>query len=154
MKISDLHSNNLKVRSIETEQAEIVPIDLESIQPGKTTGLCTNSRPDLPKLTPAELEVIAKFESRLKSIPFRFIPLRTGYLEGAYNEITGYNRIGEALIKDMKQENFTFTCTDEEIKMFILKDFLNGDLPYLTSFQDEIYFGLAGRKHIIARKKK
>lgn len=149
--LSDLHSENVLFKNISSENPEIIPIDLESIQEDAGTGLYQGQAPAIP-LTQQEAELVAKFRSTLYSTPFRLVPLATGVLEGSLLEPTSFEKLVEDFIQNLENQGYKVLVSKKELYHLLLDDFLNNDIPYLVSFENSIFYGPLKNKMMIAIK--
>lgn len=149
--LSDLHTANVLFRNIATENPEIVPIDLESIQEDAGTGLYQDVAPTI-SLTSQESDQVAKFRSTLYSTQFRLVPMATGELEGVLLEPTLFAKLAEDFILNLQQQGYKFLSSKEGLYHLLLDDFLNNDIPYLVSYENSIFYGSRINNNKIAEK--
>jgi hypothetical protein len=159
--VSDLHHDNLIKRRTATSptsfQNEIVPIDLESIQSGKDTGMFDLSFPP-PRLTDQELSLIKQCSKRLKDIRVRYVPVGTGDFEGALSDYRYCKVLANSIIQQMKDDGYrpietkdSLTGMEEHIEFLILQDLVRGDIPYCVMHGEMIYW--EPQHELIAKKR-
>ncbi|MBS0647644.1 MAG: DUF4135 domain-containing protein [Verrucomicrobia bacterium] len=150
--LSDLHTANVLFRNLSSEDPEIVPIDLESIQEDAGTGLYEGKAPEM-HLSPQESELVKKFRNNIYSTPFRLVSLATGEFEGSLLEPTSYEKFAELFMQKLESQDYQFLSSKKEIFQLILDDYLNNDIPYLVSYQEGVFYGPLKHGKKIAIKK-
>lgn len=146
-----MHSENVLFKGIGTDDPEIVPIDLESIQEDAETGLY-RGRALKTQLYSAENELVNKFQSIVMSIPFRLVAIATGEFLGCLNEPTFYEKIADALIRRLENLEYKLTCSKEKLLRLVIEEYLNHDVPYLVKHEDRLFYGPLRLQKIIALK--
>lgn len=143
--ISDLHMPNLIFENMESENPCIVPIDLESIQQGNRTGLFErfdgNYMKKIPSLKTRERALVDICKQEIKKIPSRAVLIDTGDFLGAISIVEGFVRITSQLMAVIQTKNWRLVADKPVLEWLILKDFLNGDVPYLTEYNSKLYYG-------------
>ncbi len=135
------------------EDAQIVPIDLESIQPGNATGLCYRDI-EIPNLTGSEKDLVTMFTLETQETPFRYVPLPTSHFLGALTRCNAFRSLTKVTQENLNQAGYTPTMNTSDLESLFLRDLLNNDVPYLTSYQGKVYYGFPDSGPIIAEAKK
>ncbi len=151
LNISDLHTDNLILFSPNQKDIQIVPIDLESIQYDSTTGLFLD-RPDIPKLTEAEEELLKKCKSAIGDVPARFVPIVTSHFLTSLPRYNSYVKIAKNIVDTITRKNYTLAVEIARMEWLVLEDFLCNDVPYLIEYQSQIFYGPLNHNNPIARR--
>lgn len=138
--VSDLHGENVIIRGLDGDNPEIVPVDLENIQPGFPTRLRGN--PKKVTLTENEERLIREFNQDVNETPHRFILLGTMELICWVNYSTDSADIANRTIEILERSGFELTIRSQELEDKFLLDLLNNDVPYFTRYRNKIYYGL------------
>ncbi|NGX43286.1 MAG: hypothetical protein K940chlam7_01581 [Chlamydiae bacterium] len=148
--ISDLHCENVLFRGLDGPNPEIFPIDLENIQWEGETQL--EGRPERIHLASEEMRCIEALKREIENLVIRILLLNTLNLLalGSYNTC---ELLTLKCIENLDNQGFILTTPKKELKQLLLKDILNSDVPYLTEFQNMLYFGMPYQRNIIGRKK-
>ena len=141
LEISDLTLDNIIFKNIGQTSVQIIPIDLESVQTDKPTGLYITD-PEMPPLTEDEITMLKISKQSIKDIPFRFVPLPTSHFIGGLARCDSFVELGNVLWKAIKEKGCTPSVTQIELEFLILDDFIHNDVPYLTEYRSKIYYGL------------
>jgi hypothetical protein len=159
--VSDLHRENLIVRSTTPTPSsflgELVPIDLESLQCGKGTGMF-DLRFQPPRLSDQELGLIKQCSKRLQDVRVRYVPVGTGDFEGALSDYRYCAVLAKSIIQQMKYDGYSLietkgslTGMKEHIEFLILQDLVRGDIPYCVMHGEMIYW--EPQHEVIAKKR-
>lgn len=138
--VSDLHLKNVIFTDLDTASPNIVPIDLESLQPeAKQTGLYNVSTASAQyEWSDYAIKVLQAFNP--KNYPFRVVPLETKFFTNALNSPWDLKQI----ISDIQgffNKKYNMERDKPFLKRLLLEDFLQGDVPYFTEYQDVLYWG-------------
>ena len=145
MNCSDLHPENVLIKG-----EEIIPIDLENIQRGVTTGLGGNPR--TVNLTVREQGIIQEFLVRLSGVAFRHILVDTNTLAGLIGSYENIERLTELVIDQIGADGFVLEMSGIELQGLILSDTMNRDVPYFGEKEGVLYYGLVEDGIPIAHK--
>ncbi|MCB0509586.1 MAG: DUF4135 domain-containing protein [Bacteroidetes bacterium] len=149
--LSDLHGENVIFKNLSLDEVGrfikkniddpviVVPIDLESLQPGSATGLLREKEADQPvDLSEAALEKINSFNENVKKIPFRFVPIPTvKFLENLDN-VQNIPKVIELVQKSASKKNMQINF---DLKDYITKCFLNKEVPFFSCIDGILYPG-------------
>ena len=87
----------------------------------------------------------------------RILPLNTMNLL-ALNSYQSCDALVERFTQNLQGQGFALTSPEESISLqihlrqLLLKDILNSDVPYLTEFQNMLYYGMPKDGNIIGRR--
>lgn len=151
LNVSDLHKENVLVVSDNRYNSPIVPIDLESIQPGSDTGLYESHSPLYPELSFQEKACLSSFS--LSDSEFRVVPIATGTFDGALSNPIQFAEISSLLLQACDSLSYEIQLPLADIKVLILTDFLRHDVPYFTEEKSQLYLGNSGQRVHLGRKK-
>ena len=131
-------------------------IDLENIQYMSFRPVATQlgGRPNTVYLTPEEESLIAEFNGRIHSIPYRFLVFSTQSLAGQVMDYKNSFKLANKIIKQLEKDGFTIMTTPQQLTEKILFDMLNFDIPYFTKRGDELYYGTIHEGSCIAKARK
>jgi len=149
LSISDLHNENIIFQDIEGETAQIVPIDLESIQPDSATGLYAEL-PDLQPFTKAESELLDASMKEIKDVPYRLVPVESSRFLAGLTRCDSFISVTRAVMQSLKDNGFSLTVNKEHLESLILNDFLHNDVPYFSVFKSKVHYGRPNESIIIA----
>ncbi len=138
--ISDLTMDNLIFQNLGKENPRIIPIDLESIQPGKDTGLYSKE-PSYPPLTVSEINLLKTFKESVGDTPYRFVPIPTSHFLGSLSSFSSFVKVAASVLSSIEKSNFQINVSKERLEWLVLEDFINNDVPYLTEYRSKIYYG-------------
>ncbi len=149
--ISDLHLENLIFTNLGENNSQIVPIDLESIQPGNATGLFTRD-PEIPSLTEAERSLLEKCKQDIGKVPVRFVPIPTSHFLAGLTRCDSFIAMAEFVEQSIQRKNYKLSIPQDELEWLVLNDFLHNDVPYLREYKSQIYYGEQIEGNVIARR--
>jgi len=137
--VSDLHRENIVVRSTAPTPTsfkhEIVPIDLENLQFGASTGMFS-LRFQPPPLSDQEHALINQCREKLKDVLVRYVPLGTSDFLGALLDYRNCTKLTTHIIQQMKSDGYRigdedkFVSLQERLEFLMLQDLVRGDVPY------------------------
>ncbi|MGD0665450.1 MAG: hypothetical protein ABSA17_07000 [Rhabdochlamydiaceae bacterium] len=163
--ISDLHGENIIFRKDINNLKEFIPIDLEVVlfpknpeQATKTELGVQNIRQKLIQenkykgLTDAEKAIIREMRRGFFDHISRFVPLGTYHLVKQLFELSNYKLIADLFEKTITNEGY---IPDKDINKLlqenILLDYLNNDVPYLSSKEGNLYYGNPNKNVLLAK---
>jgi len=147
--ISDLHLENLIFKHLGEGNAQVIPIDLESIQPGNATGLFSLD-PETPPFTEAERALLEKGKASIGEVPVRFVPIPTSHFLAGLTRCDSFISMASFITQSIQRKGFTLCVKQDELEWLVLNDFLHNDVPYLTEYQSKIYYGPINEGKLIA----
>ncbi len=151
--VSDLHRENVIVRSTTPTTAsflcEIVPVDLESLQIGKGTGMF-DLKFQPPPLSDQEHRLIDQCREGIKAVQIRYVPVDTGAFEGALSDYRQCIPLKDSIIKQLTTDGYRLQESRERLEFLILQDLVRGDVPYCTMQGEMIYW--EPQHEVIAKK--
>lgn len=149
--ISDLHKENVIVRSLPQDEVEFVPIDLENRQKGHPTQL--GGHPANVELTEAELKIVKESEYLITSkIISRYLPLSTHVMAGLIGSYSSTEKLASLISKQMEKDGFVIVKKQFELEALLLRSVLNQDVPYFTELNNTIYYGMPTEGQEIAKR--
>ena len=129
----------------------MIPIDLENQQPGASTGLCDRELDVIP-LTEEERNIVKDFRAQTTQAVVRVIPVQTTEIGGAGSIRPGMSGATESSLRNgLENEGFTVTVDSHTFERWILMDYLNDDVPYLTKYQGTLYYGLPSEGRVLGK---
>lgn len=154
LSLSDLHLENVIFSRLGQADSQIYLIDLESVQPGKGTGLRDGSSGEMaPSLTGEEVRVLEEFKKSLSTVFVRFVPVQTTEFLGALQQCDSFVGLTESVLDSINLNSLGLVIDIKELKKLLLTDFLHNDVPYLTTIEDRLYYMREEDPILIARKK-
>ncbi|NGX59930.1 MAG: hypothetical protein KR126chlam3_01090 [Chlamydiae bacterium] len=151
LNISDLHSDNLVFFHLGNADSQVIPIDLESIQPGNPTGLFRTT-PTTPPFTDREKTLIENCKREFENIPTRFVPIPTSHFLAGLTRCDSFIQMANFVVTSL-QINNTLHISSEELEWYVLTDFLHNDVPFLIEKNNSIYYCMADQEILIATRK-
>jgi len=151
LNISDLHLENLIFTHLGEGNAQVIPIDLESIQPGNATGLFA-IEPAFPPFTETEIALLEKGKASIGKVPVRFVPIPTSHFLAGLTRCDSFISMARFVNQSIQRKNYTPCIQQAELEWLVLNDFLHNDVPYLTEYQSQIYYGSIDEGNVIARR--
>ena len=144
LNISDLHLENLIFTHLGEDNAQVIPIDLESIQPGNATGLFA-VEPEFPPFTENEIALLEKGKASIGEVP-------TSHFLAGLTRCDSFISMARFVSQSIQRKNYAFCIQQAELEWLVLNDFLHNDVPYLTEYQSQIYYGPIDEGNVIARR--
>lgn len=151
LNISDLHLENLIFTHLGEGNAQVIPIDLESIQPGNATGLFA-VEPEFSPFTETEIALLEKGKASIGEVPVRFVPIPTSHFLAGLTRYDSFISMARFVSQSIQRKNYIFCIQQAELEWLVLNDFLHNDVPYLTEYQSQIYYGPIDEGNVIARR--
>jgi hypothetical protein len=152
LNISDLHSRNILFTNPDQINARIFLIDLESIQTGNSTGLFSEKPRELRELSETELRKLNEFKLQIEQICYRFVPVPTSHFLGGLTRCDSFTELADQVFQSIKLKGYTTHMLKDELEWLILNDFLYNDVPYLTEYRGQIYYGVPNQNKVIAKR--
>ena len=151
IKIGDLHAENVMIRGFNTDNPEIVVIDLENLQLGTADfTTCLGGICNIDLLNEHEKKILIDFKNL--DLPSRFIILGTQGFVRLHTEFNNTIDLQEEILEQLESENFIMTILPEELLELLCTDFLNGDFPYFSESQGVLYYGAISEAHAFAKR--
>jgi hypothetical protein len=164
--IGDLHGENIMLRKGLDHSIDFVPIDLEVVlfpknpeEETKTELDTQNIRQKLIRekkykgLTNAEKTIIREMRRNFSAQISRFVPLGTYRLVKQLLELSNYKLISQLFEQTITSDGYLpIKDINMLLKENILLDYLNNDVPYLSSKEGNLYYGSPSRNVLLARK--
>ena len=139
LEISDLHMENIIFSHMGKPNLQVVPIDLESVQPNSDTGL-GNPLKKAPTLTESEKELLDDCKIKMKKHTTRFVPIPTSTFTGSLSECSSCVLCAQLVKDKIRKEGSHLLISIERLEWMILEDFIHDDIPYLTLKSECIYY--------------
>ena len=151
LNISDLHLENIIFFHLGHDDSKIFLIDLESLQPGMSTGLFTHD-PEIPPFTRKEQELLEACKEGLNEVYARFVPIPTSHFLAGLTRCDSFTMMADFVVESIQKKGYSLSIPKEELEWMILTDFLHNDVPYLTEYKSNIYYVFAGEPIKITRR--
>lgn len=141
LNVSDLHVNNLIISGAANSGYQIVPIDLESIQPNSSAGIFKGGSRLSNRLSPAEISILNSSKQGLGEFRNRYTPIETSQFLGALTKPDTFQIMAQSTIQSLKDHGYTLVISPKDLQWYILLDLLNNDIPFFSQFSNCIYYG-------------
>lgn len=156
--ITDLHCENVIYQN-----GQLIPIDLEVVKPGDSTGLCEEMRRQTPsqllftcpELTGKELSCIQRFTLTQKFRISRCVPIHSREIAELKSDPNGAQLIAAQILNNLSENNeYDIVITQDQLTTWIQVDLQRGDTPYFIQLDNKVYHGsTAESSRLIAKKK-
>ena len=151
LNISDLHLENLVFTHLGQGSPQVIPVDLESAQPGNATGLFSID-PEILPFTKAEITILEKSKERIGECSVRFVPIPTSHFLAGLTRCDSFVLMASFIQGAIQKKSYALCIPKDELEWLVLNDFLHNDVPYLTEYKSQIYYVTPSEKKLIARR--